>query len=215
MKTVSVGSVVPPVPPQRASTFPILAFSSARTWAKWLAHNHAAAPGVWIRIAKTSSPQASVSYGAALEVALCYGWIDGQKRAYDETSWLQKFTPRRAGSVWSKVNRRKAAALIRARRMKPAGLNAIEAAKASGRWAAAYDSPARARVPTDLRRALRSNVAAGRFFAELNGQNRYAILHRLQTAKQPETRARRLAAFVDMLARHQTLYPQRSSARSS
>jgi len=199
--------------PTDAPTLPILAFSSERAWAKWLTRNHAASKGVWLRIAKTSSGQASVSYAAGLEVALCYGWIDGQKRAYDATSWLQKFTPRGKRSVWSKVNREKAEALVRAGRMQPAGLAAIEAAKASGHWAGAYDSPARARVPTDLLRALAGNAAARRFFVTLNSQNRYAILHRLQTAKKPETRARRLAAFIDMLAKGQTLYPQQSQLR--
>jgi uncharacterized protein YdeI (YjbR/CyaY-like superfamily) len=189
-------------------TPPILAFSSERTWAKWLSDHHTDSKGVWVKIAKLSSRRASVSYAAALEVALCFGWIDGQKRAYDETSWLQKFTRRGTRSVWSKVNREKAKALLRAGRMKPAGRAAMNAAQASGRWATAYDSPAKARVPIDLRRALTGNASARRFFATLNGQNRYAILHRLQTAKKPETRARRLAQFVEMLARHETLHPQ-------
>ena len=199
--------------PTQRSTLPILAFSSERTWAKWLADHHADSKGVWVKIAKLSSKRASVSYAAAVEVALCYGWIDGQKRAYDETSWLQKFTPRGTRSVWSKINRDKAEALLRAGRMKPAGQAAMNAAQVSGRWATAYDSPAKARVPIDLRRALARNASARTFFATLNGQNRYAILHRLQTVRKPETRARRLAQFVEMLARHETLYPQRSPSR--
>jgi uncharacterized protein YdeI (YjbR/CyaY-like superfamily) len=166
-----------------------------------------------MRIAKRSSKRATVTYAAALEVALCYGWIDGQKRAYDETSWLQKFTPRGTRSVWSKANRQRAEALLRAGRMKPAGRAAVNAARASGRWASAYDSPATARVPADLRRALQDNAAARTFFATLNRQNRYAILYRLQTAKKPETRARRLAKFVEMLVRQESLYPQQSPSR--
>jgi uncharacterized protein YdeI (YjbR/CyaY-like superfamily) len=141
-----------------------------------------------------------------VEVALCFGWIDGQGRSKDEISWLQKFTPRRKTSSWSKINRERALALIAAGRMRPPGLAEIRRAKQDGRWKAAYDSPKRSKVPDDLRKALAKNTRALAFFAELNARNRYAILYRIQTAKKPETRARRIAEFVKMLARRELLY---------
>jgi uncharacterized protein YdeI (YjbR/CyaY-like superfamily) len=140
-------------------------------------------------------------------VALCYGWIDGQKRLYDEASWLQKFTRRGAKSIWSKINREKAEALIQSGQMKPAGLAAVESAKADGRWAAAYDSQSTMTVPEDFQAALDSNERAKTFFATLNRTNRYAILFRIQTAKKAETRARRIAEFIAMLERQEKLYP--------
>jgi len=147
------------------------------------------APGVWLRIAKRSSSVASVTYEGALEAALCYGWIDGKKAALDDTFWLQKFTRRRARSVWSKVNREKALALIEAGRMQPAGLRQTELAKADGRWEAAYDPPSAASVPQDFLRELDRHPAAAEFFATLDRRNRYASLFRIQAAKRPETRA--------------------------
>jgi uncharacterized protein YdeI (YjbR/CyaY-like superfamily) len=162
---------------------------------------------VWVRFAKKGSGIPSVTYAEALDAALCYGWIDGQSRSVDETWYLQKFTPRRARSIWSKRNREKVAALIESGRMRPAGLAEIDRAKADGRWDAAYDGPAAATVPDDLQAALDANPAAADSFAGLNGQNRYAILHRVQTAVKPETRARRIAQFVEQLARGETLYP--------
>jgi uncharacterized protein YdeI (YjbR/CyaY-like superfamily) len=185
---------------------PILLFENPQDWAAWLDENHAALPGIWLRIAKKGSGLQSVSYDEALETALCYGWIDGQKNRYDDSSWLQKFTPRRPKSIWSKINREKAEALIRAGRMKPAGLAAVELAKQDGRWEAAYDSFGNASVPGDFQAALEANPAAKAFFETINRQNRYAILHRIQTAKKAETRLRRIQQFVQMLAEHKTLY---------
>jgi uncharacterized protein YdeI (YjbR/CyaY-like superfamily) len=147
-----------------------------------------------------------VTYGEAVEVALCYGWIDGQGRPGDEHAYLQRFTPRRPRSKWSKINRARAEALIASGRMQPAGLRAVEAAKADGRWEAAYDSPRTATVPADLEAALAANDAAREFFTTLSSQNRYAILYRIQDAKTAETRARRIAQFVSMLADHKTLH---------
>jgi uncharacterized protein YdeI (YjbR/CyaY-like superfamily) len=186
---------------------PVHAFDSADAWERWLSENHETAPGVWLKLAKVKSGIASVKQGEAVEVALCYGWIDGQARPVDETGWMQRYTPRRAKSVWSKVNREKVAALTAAGRMQPAGLKQVELAKADGRWEAAYDPPSRAEVPADLQHALEGSPEAAAFFAELDGANRYAILHRLQTAKRPETRARRIEKFVGMLERRERLHP--------
>lgn len=186
---------------------PILLFESPQDWMAWLDENHAVSPGVWLRLSKKGSGLQSVTYDEALEAALCYGWIDGQKNRYDDSSWLQKFTPRRPKSIWSKINREKAEALIRAGRMRPAGLAAVELAKQDGRWEAAYDSFGSASVPGDFQAALEANPAAKAFFETINRQNRYAILHRIQTAKKAETRLRRIQQFVQMLAEHKTLYP--------
>jgi uncharacterized protein YdeI (YjbR/CyaY-like superfamily) len=175
-------------------------------WEDWLDHNHATSSGIWLRIAKKGSALQSVSYDAALEIALCYGWIDGQKLRYDDSSWLQKFTPRRAGSLWSKVNREKALALIDSGRMKPAGLAAVERAQQDGRWDAAYDSSGRATIPDDFQAALDSHAEAKAFFATLDSRNRYAILFRIQTARQAATRSRRIQEFIRMLERHEKPY---------
>ena len=185
----------------------VLPFEGQQAWADWLDENHAASTGVWLRLAKKASGQQSVSYAEALEVALCYGWIDGQKKSYDETSWLQKFTPRSPKSVWSKINRDKAEALISSGQMKAAGLVAVEQAKQDGRWDAAYDSPGNATVPSDFQAALDSNAEAKAFFATLNSANRYAILFRIQTAKKAETRAKRIEQFIQMLERHEKVHP--------
>jgi uncharacterized protein YdeI (YjbR/CyaY-like superfamily) len=186
-----------------------LSFESAGAFEKWLAKNHAASPGVWLKFARKASGVPTVVYAEALDVALCYGWIDGQVKqcAEDKRYYLQRFTPRRPRSKWSKVNRGKAEALIKAGRMAPAGLRQIEAAKADGRWEAAYDSPANVTVPEDLEAALAKNKAAREFFATLKGRNRYAILYRIHDAKRPETRERRLKEFVAMLARGEKVYP--------
>jgi uncharacterized protein YdeI (YjbR/CyaY-like superfamily) len=186
---------------------PVILFEDQDGWATWLAANHAASPGLWLRIAKKAAGITSLSYDEALEVALCYGWIDGQKKSYDDGSWLQKFTRRGAKSIWSKINREKVQALIERGRMQPAGHAEIERAKQDGRWDAAYDSQRVAAVPDDLQVALDGNPAARAFFATLNSRNRYAILFRIQTAKKPETRAKRIEQFVRMLAQHETLYP--------
>ena len=186
---------------------PVLSFPTARTWEEWLAKHHGDSRGLWLKIAKKGAEAATVTYAEALDAALCFGWIDGQKGALDETHWLQKFTPRGPRSPWSKVNREKAQALIESGRMKPAGLAEIEKAKASGRWEAAYDSQSRATVPEDLQQELDKNPAAARFFATLDSTNRYAILYRIQEPKKPETRARRIEKFIGMLERGEKVHP--------
>jgi len=186
---------------------PIELFEHQDAWAAWLEQHHAESPGVWLRHAKKASGMASVSYADALEVALCYGWIDGLKRSYDDSSWIQKWTPRGAKSIWSKINRDKALKLIERGLMQPSGLAQINRAKQDGRWDAAYDSHSTATVPDDLQAALDGNAEAGAFFATLNSTNRYAILFRIQTAKKAETRARRIQEFIAMLERHEKLHP--------
>jgi uncharacterized protein YdeI (YjbR/CyaY-like superfamily) len=186
---------------------PILLFERQHDWEAWLEDHHATSPGLWLRLAKKAADLQSLSYAEALEEALCYGWIDGQKKGYDESSWLQKFTPRGAKSIWSKINREKAQQLIESGKMKPAGLTAIESAKNDGRWDAAYDSQRSAEMPSDFQAALDANPEASAFFATLNGVNRYAILFRIQTAKKPETRTKRIQQFVRMLEQQEKLYP--------
>jgi uncharacterized protein YdeI (YjbR/CyaY-like superfamily) len=185
----------------------IVAFAGIRDWAAWLESNHKDSAGVWVRLAKKGSDTASVSYVEALEAALCYGWIDAQKKGESEHAWLQRFTPRQAKSIWSKVNRQKALALIDAGRMQPAGLEQVERAKKDGRWDAAYDSPATATVPHDFQAALDRSPRAREFFATLERRNIYAILFRIQTVKRAETRARRIREFVEMLERHEKIHP--------
>jgi uncharacterized protein YdeI (YjbR/CyaY-like superfamily) len=196
-----------PSTPGTPNDLPVMLFETPQEWEDWLDRNHATSSGIWLRIAKKGSALRSVSYDAALEIALCYGWIDGQKLRYDDSSWLQKFTPRRAGSIWSKVNREKALALIHSGRMKPAGLAAVERAQRSGRWDAAYDSSGQATIPDDFQAALEAHAEAKAFFATLDSRNRYAILFRIQTAKQAATRSRRIQEFIRMLERHEKLYP--------
>ncbi len=186
---------------------PVLPFERQKDWAVWLAKNHATSSGVWLKLAKKASGIRSVTYDEALEVALCYGWIDGQKKSHDETSWLQKFTPRGARSIWSKVNTEKAQRLIESGQMKPAGLKAIESAKQDGRWDAAYAPQSKAAVPDDLQVELDRNARAKAFFATLDSRNRYAILHRIHTARKAETRAKRIEQFVRMLENREKLYP--------
>jgi uncharacterized protein YdeI (YjbR/CyaY-like superfamily) len=175
-------------------------FPSQASWEAWLEQHHASAPGVWVKVAKKGSGVESVSYGEAVESALCFGWIDGQMKSLDERFYLQRFTPRRRRSSWSKVNVEKATALIEAGRMRPAGLAEVERAKADGRWDAAYEPPSKITVPEDLERALDANPTARAAFAALDSQNRYLILYRVHGAKRPETRARRIAQFVEQLA---------------
>lgn len=189
----------PDTPPRR--------FASQRSWETWLEKHHESSDGVWLLLAKRGAERPTVSYAEALETALCFGWIDGQKQGLDEHHWLQRFTPRRARSIWSKVNRAKALALIENGRMQAAGLKEVERAQADGRWADAYDSASKATVPPDLQAALDVNVKAKAFFATLDGANRYAVLWRVQTAKKAETRAKRIALFVAMLARGEKLHP--------
>lgn len=190
----------------RPATTPALLFASRDDWHAWLDGNHAASNGIWLQIAKKGVDTPTVSYADALEVALCYGWIDGQKQSHSAQFWLQRFTPRSAKSVWSKINRDKAAALIEAGHMLPAGLRAVEAAQRDGRWDAAYASASKATVPEDLQAALDANKRARDFFQTLDSRNRYGILYRVQNAKKEETRRQRIAQFVAMLARRETLY---------
>ena len=185
----------------------VISFADAPAWSRWLAAHHASSAGVWLKIAKKGSMGASVSYPQALDVALAWGWIDGQKGKLDDAWWLQRFTPRGPKSIWSKVNREKADALIETGNMKPSGLAEVERAKRDGRWEAAYDSQSRATVPPDLAKALAANPRAARFFETLESHNRYAVLFRIHTAKKPETRAARIEKFVGMLARHEKLHP--------
>ena len=185
---------------------PTLSPKDARAWEAWLVKQPADSPGCWLKLAKKGHPTFKLDYAQALEVALCHGWIDGQKAAHDDGFWLQRFTPRKARSGWSKINCEKAEKLIAAGKMKPAGLREVERAKADGRWAQAYASARTADVPEDLRRALDANPKAAAFFATLKGANRYAILYRVQTAKKPETRAARIAKFVALCAEHKTLH---------
>lgn len=185
------------------SAFP---FASSGAWEAWLEDNHASSDGIWIKMAKKASGIPSVSHPEALEIALCFGWIDGQRRALDEKHFLQRFTPRRRRSPWSKINAEKAQALIAAGRMRPAGLAEVERAKKDGRWDAAYAGQRLMGVPDDLYAELDARPEAAAFFAELSSRNRYAILYRLNDAKRPETRARRLAKFVAMLEARQTVY---------
>ena len=193
--------------PTSPREYPIALFPDAGAWADWLEQHHASSPGVWLRLAKKRGALVSLSYAEALDAALCHGWIDGQKRSHDADSWLQKFTPRGARSVWSRVNVAKVEALEASGRMRAAGRAAVEAARRDGRWARAYDSPARAEVPDDFRAALTAHPDAERFFATLSRANRYALLYRVQTAMRPETRARRIAEFVAMLGRRETIHP--------
>jgi uncharacterized protein YdeI (YjbR/CyaY-like superfamily) len=186
---------------------PVLAFESQAAWESWLAEHHRTSTGLWLKFAKQGSGNATVTYQQALEIALGYGWIDGQKAAFDEAWWLQRFTPRGPRSKWSRINREKATDLIARGKMKPAGLREVERARADGRWEAAYDSQSKIQVPDDLQQALDGNPRARDFFATLDSANRYAILYRLHEAKRPETRARRLQKFVAMLAAHQKIHP--------
>jgi uncharacterized protein YdeI (YjbR/CyaY-like superfamily) len=189
-----------------AGELPTLAFADPRAFSTWLAVNHATSRGVWLQLAKKASGIPSVTYAEAIDAALAWGWIDGQKRPADETSWLQKFSPRGARSTWSKINRDKAMALIAAGAMQPPGLAEVERAQRDGRWEAAYDAPRSAAVPNDLAAALAAKPRAAAFFATLDAANRYSVLFRIQTAKKPETRAKRIEHFVAMLARHEKIH---------
>ena len=190
-----------------AQDYPELPFDSAESWDRWLAENHESARGVWAMLAKKASGVPTVTYPEVLDIAISYGWIDGQRKALDDTYFLQKFTPRGPRSKWSKINCDKATRMIESGEMKPAGMREVERAKADGRWDAAYASQRTMSVPEDLQHALDANPAAREFFGTLNSQNRYAVLYRVHDAKRPETRARRIAQFVDMLARGEKLYP--------
>jgi uncharacterized protein YdeI (YjbR/CyaY-like superfamily) len=185
---------------------PIVAFASHEEWEAWLEREHASSDGVWVKFAKKDSGVPTVVYADAVESALCYGWIDSQVKSLDERFYLQKFTPRRAKSKWSQINREKIEELMKQGRMKPAGLEQVELAKADGRWDAAYASPASLEVPADLEARLEASPTASESWAGLNKSNRYAIVYQLEDAKKPETRARRLEKFVAMLERGEKLY---------
>jgi uncharacterized protein YdeI (YjbR/CyaY-like superfamily) len=182
-------------------------FKDQAAWSAWLDKNHARSSGIWLRIAKKNSGLQSVSYAEAIDAALCYGWIDGQKRPESEQAWLQRFCPRSAKSIWSKINREKALALIKNGRMMPAGQQAIEKARSNGRWESAYDSPSRAAVPDEFESALKTSPKAKSFFETLDRANRYAVLFRIQTAKKTETRARNIQKFIAMLERGEKIHP--------
>lgn len=188
---------------------PTISFSTLANCVAWFEENHESSRGIWLKIAKGVHAGSTVSYDEALDVALCFGWIDGQKRPLDGEFWLQRFTPRRARSRWSKRNREKAEVMIAAGSVRPAGLREIEAARADGRWDAAYEGQKTAAVPDDLRVALDADPEASAFFETLNGANRYAILYRVGDAKKPETRAARIAKFVAMCHNHETVHPQK------
>ncbi|MGX1510242.1 uncharacterized protein YdeI (YjbR/CyaY-like superfamily) [Streptomyces collinus] len=181
-------------------------FASAAELQEWLSRNHAASGGFWLKLKKNAAGEGALTYAEALDVALCYGWIDGQKGKFDEFHWLQRFTPRSARSRWSKVNREKVAALTEQGRMEPPGIAEVERAKADGRWEAAYAGSKSATVPDDLAQALKANPAAAEFFKTLDSRNRYSILYRVQDAKKPETRARRIEKYVGMLANHEKIH---------
>ena len=192
-----------------AEKLPVLSFATARAWLEWLATHHASSRGLWLKIAKKGTDSASVTYEEALDAALAWGWIDGQKGTFNEVSWLQRFTPRTAKSPWSKINRAKAEALIAAGTMELPGLAEVERAKCDGRWERAYDGARSSSMPADLVAAFARNARARAFFETLDGTNRYAILYRVQTAKKPETRAERITRFVALCARHETIHPRR------
>ncbi|MEU6537673.1 YdeI/OmpD-associated family protein [Streptomyces sp. NPDC047000] len=182
-------------------------FASAEAFEAWLGENHAVSPGIWIKLRKKGPGIVALDYAQALDVALCYGWIDGRKAKFDDEWWIQRFTPRTSRSKWSKVNRDKVAALVEQGRMRPPGQAEVDRALADGRWEAAYDSARTATVPDDLAAALAAEPGAAEFFGTLDGQNRYAILYRIQDAKKAETRARRIEKYVGMLARGEKLHP--------
>lgn len=187
--------------------YPIIPLDSQEKWEQWLADNYASSDGVWLQLFKKGSGKKTITRAEALDEALCYGWIDGQSKSYNSESWLQKFTPRRARSVWSKVNIQNVGRLIEAGKMKPAGLQQIEAAKLDGRWERAYDSPSASTVPDDFLQELDKDRKAKAFFETLNKTNTYAITYRLQTAKKPETREKRMKAILEMLAKGEKFYP--------
>lgn len=189
-----------------ADELPVILFTTPAEFEAWLEENHDSSEGFWLKVAKKGVEPPSVTYAEALELALCFGWIDSQKRGHDERHFLQRFTPRRPRGRWSKINREKAEGLIESGAMRPAGLAEVEAAQADGRWEAAYAGARTAEVPDDLRRELDANAAARESFERLDGANRYAILYRLEEAKRPETRRRRLNKFLAMLERGEKLH---------
>ena len=191
---------------------PIESFATQKAFHKWLHKNHATGEGLWLRFFKKASGVATVTYAEALDEALCYGWIDSQLKRYDDQSYIQRFTPRRPKGPWSRINQGHVARLIAEKRMQPAGMKEVAAAKSDGRWDAAYEPPSRQTVPTDFRKALARNKKAAVFFERLNRANVYAIYWRLNAARTPETRTRWIDRFVAMLAKGETIHPQRTVA---
>ena len=192
---------------KNSNDLPIIPFETPQDWGVWLSEHHATTKGIWLKLAKKDTGIPSLSYAEALDVALCYGWIDGQKASFDDQYWLQKFTPRSPKSIWSKVNCNKVAALLAEGRMQPAGVRQVELAKADGRWDAAYESQSKITVPDDFQRELDNNQKAKEFFDTLDSSNRYAILFRVHTAKKPETRLARIQKFIEMLAKNERIHP--------
>jgi len=203
----SILTIAIPKPTGQREDLPLLELESQQAWEQWLDANHGCSPGVWLKIAKKGATAPTPTYAQALVSALAYGWIDGQRGALDELYWRQRFTKRGRRSKWSQLNRDKANALIASKRMKPAGQLEVDRAKQDGRWDAAYEPQSRATVPEDFQRELDRNPDAKAFFETLKGPNRYAFLFRLHDAKRPETRARRIARFVEMLNERTTFYP--------
>jgi uncharacterized protein YdeI (YjbR/CyaY-like superfamily) len=195
--------------------FPVLAFADLKEWEAWLKKHGASAEGLWMKLAKANAPHATIGKAQAIEGALCHGWIDGQLAKFDEHYFLIRFTPRRRGSRWSAANKATAQALIGAGRMASAGQREVDAAKADGRWESAYASQSKAQPPPDLVRALAANPPARRMFEELDGANRYAVIYRVDEAKKPETRARRIEQYIDMLARGETIHPRKGVRRGT
>ncbi len=195
-----------PAQPAPKAELPVHAFASAAEFERWLRAQHGSSPGIWLRLMKKASGQSGVSYAQALDIALSFGWIDGQTKTHDADSWLRKFVPRGARSIWSKINRAKALALIADQRMQPAGLAQVERAKKDGRWLAAYDSPSSAKPPADFAAALAASPRAAAFFRTLKGANRYSVLFRVQAPKKPETRARKIRELIIMLVQGKTIH---------
>ncbi len=192
---------------QNANGLPIMSFETQQDWERWLTEYHTGTKGIWLKIAKKETGIPSINYSEALDSALCYGWIDGQKASFDDQYWLQKFTPRRPKSIWSKVNCDKATALIAEGRMQPAGIRQVELAKADGRWESAYESQSKITIPADFQSELDKNQKAKDFFSALDSINRYAILFRIHSAKKPATRSARINKFIEMLSNNQKIYP--------
>jgi uncharacterized protein YdeI (YjbR/CyaY-like superfamily) len=186
---------------------PVISFESGEALAAWLDAEHEKSPGLWLKIAKRGAGVPTVSYDEAVDLALCFGWIDGQRRSLDDQYYLQRLTPRTPRSKWSKINCARAERLIEGGQMHPGGLAEVERAKADGRWEAAYAGQRTAAVPEDLQAALDADPAAKAFFGTISSQNRYAILYRIGDAKRPEIRAARIGKYVAMLHEHKTIYP--------
>jgi uncharacterized protein YdeI (YjbR/CyaY-like superfamily) len=190
----------------KQTDLPILPFANKKKWIAWLAKQHDGSKGIWLQLAKKDSGIPSITYEEAVDVALCYGWIDGQKKGYDDKYWLQKFTPRGPKSIWSKINTERVERLIASGEMQTAGLRAVEAARQDGRWESAYASQKNASVPEDFQAALDENEKAKVFYSTLKSSERYSILFRIQTAKKQETRAKRIQQFITMLERNEKIH---------